>query len=117
MAPGSTYMTIGFLGRALSLGAENQPLPDFAFVAWARNVTIKAFRLSISLEKRTPEQQTGLLAWISDLVCDGLLKLPALECIRWDVDDKELGEKLKREISKAHKAELRQKKQVFVFEE
>ncbi|KAK2753733.1 putative secondary metabolism biosynthetic enzyme [Onygenales sp. PD_40] len=121
LAPGSTYLTVGFLGRTLGPAAHgsqsSNPLPDFGFIAWQRNITLKGFRLTISLEKRTPEQQTALLSWFSDLVCRGLLKLPALEYVRWNPLEEGLEAKLRSAISQTQRPQLGQKKKIFVFDE
>ncbi|GAB1190864.1 hypothetical protein APSETT444_000029 [Aspergillus pseudonomiae] len=112
LAPGATLVTAGFLGVAPS-GTDGS-LRQFL---WQRNITLKAFRLSDCLGRRSSSQQTALMEWFSRLFKDGTLKAPALEYVRWKRGDEGLERKLQEVLERHERGNVGEQKKIFVFEQ
>lgn len=111
LIPGGTLVTAGFLGTAES---HEGNLRQFL---WQRNITLKSFRLSDCLGRRTPPQQVALFEWFAELLAHGTLKAPALEFVPWKRGAKGLQKSLFDPIQRAYDNEaIGGRKTVFVFE-
>ncbi|KAF2137125.1 uncharacterized protein K452DRAFT_203153, partial [Aplosporella prunicola CBS 121167] len=111
LAPGGTYVQLGFLS-----GAQAQLSLDASDV-FGRNLTIKAFRGTVQLALRSPQQQADLCDWFVGLFNRGLLQLPTLGLSRvdWEVSDGAAAEaKVVSAIKRAQDAALGQRKQILV---
>lgn len=107
LMPGSTLLTIGFLGAATA-----RPDPRLRQFLWQRNIALKAFRLSDCLGKRDRSQQTALFEWFGDLFARGILKAPALEYVHWGQGSEN---RLPEAIWKQAEASVGQRKTVLVL--
>ncbi|KAF4237417.1 hypothetical protein CNMCM8980_005505 [Aspergillus fumigatiaffinis] len=112
LAPGATLVTAGFLGVAPS-GPEGN-LRQFL---WQRNITLKAFRLSDCLGRRSPFHQTALLEWFARLFMEGTLRAPALEYVRWKRGDQGLEGKLQEVLERHERGQVGDRKKILVFEQ
>ncbi|EAW17189.1 MDR family NADPH-dependent oxidoreductase [Aspergillus fischeri NRRL 181] len=111
LAPGATLVTAGFLGVAPS-GPEGN-LRQFL---WQRNITLKAFRLSDCLGRRSAFHQMALLEWFARLFMEGTLRAPALEYVRWKRGDQGLEGKLQEVLERHERGEVGERKKILVFE-
>jgi trans-2-enoyl-CoA reductase len=112
LAPGATLVTAGFLGVAPS-GPEGN-LRQFL---WQRNITLKAFRLSDCLGRRSAFHQTALLEWFARLFMEGTLKAPVLEYVRWKRGDQGLEGKLQEVLERHERGQVGERKKILVFEQ
>ncbi|OGM49679.1 putative mitochondrial enoyl reductase [Aspergillus bombycis] len=112
LAPGATLVTAGFLGVAPS-GTDGS-LRQFL---WQRNITLKAFRLSDCLGRRSSSQQTALMEWFGRLFKDGTLKAPALEYVRWKRGDEGLERTLQEVLERHERGDVGEHKKILVFEQ
>ncbi|RAK76560.1 MDR family NADPH-dependent oxidoreductase [Aspergillus fijiensis CBS 313.89] len=79
MTAGGTVLTAGFLGEA----APPRPEVNLRQFLWQKNISLRPFRLSDCLSKRSQSQQTALFEWFAGLVGRGTLKAPALKFLHW----------------------------------
>ncbi|KAF7167482.1 hypothetical protein CNMCM5623_000818 [Aspergillus felis] len=112
LAPGATLVTAGFLGVAPS-GPEGSLRPFL----WQRNITLKAFRLSDCLGRRSSFHQTALLEWFARLFMEGTLKAPALEYVRWKRGEQGLERQLQKVLERHESGEVGERKKIMVFEQ
>jgi trans-2-enoyl-CoA reductase len=112
LAPGGTLVTAGFLGVAPS-GTDGS-LRQFL---WQRNITLKAFRLSDCLGRRSAFHQTALMEWFARLFTEGTLKAPALEYVRWKRGDQGLERKLQEVLERHDRGDVGERKKILVFEQ
>ncbi|EAW12157.1 MDR family NADPH-dependent oxidoreductase [Aspergillus clavatus NRRL 1] len=111
LAPGATLATAGFLG--VSSAVRDGTLRQFL---WQRNITLKAFRLSDCLGRRSAFHQTALLEWFARLFVEGTLKAPAVEYVRWKRGEKGQEQILRDMLQRHEKGALGERKKILVFE-
>lgn len=112
LVAGATFLTAGFLGPSSTPGI------NFRQCLWQKNITLKAFRLSDSLGKRSLEQQTALLDWFGSLLSQGtILMAPSIEYVPWKREDNRVESTLKAAIRQSFPSSaVGGKKKIIVFE-
>ena len=110
LSVGATYVSYGFLsGMSSSSGIRIAQEHLFQ-----RNITFKGFRFSNAFSTLTDNEQSGLCLWLSAMLKRQELKMPLLDCVRWDselVDE----QALRQVVTKAQKADVGQRKIIIVF--
>ena len=80
LAKGGVFVNYGLLG---GIAALNTPLQLTHEALFGRLVTVRSFRSSESLAKRSHAELQALLAWLVSLFNDNVLKVPPLREIKW----------------------------------
>ncbi|KAB8076251.1 hypothetical protein BDV29DRAFT_200334 [Aspergillus leporis] len=111
LVPGATLVTAGFLG--VSSGTTDGSLQQFL---WQRNITLKAFRLSDCLGRRSLFHQMALLEWFARLFMGRTLKAPALEYVRWKRGDEGLERELQGVLERHEAGGVGERKKILVFD-
>ncbi|KAF7596855.1 hypothetical protein BBP40_012455 [Aspergillus hancockii] len=111
LVPGGTLVTAGFLG--VSSATADGSLRQFL---WQLNITLKAFRLSDCLGRRSSFHQTALMEWFARLFTEGTLKAPALEYVRWKRGDEGLERQLQDALGRHEAGSVGERKKVLVFD-
>ncbi|PVH90126.1 GroES-like protein [Periconia macrospinosa] len=109
LAPGATLLTAGFLGPA------SAPEVNLRKLLWERNITLRPFRISASIDKRSAEAQQSVINWLGGLWQRGALTSPLVNYIRWDQQDESRESTLRQAVNQAQNSPVGQRKTVVLF--
>lgn len=110
LAPGATLLTAGFLAPA------SAPDVNLRKLLWQQNITLRAFRLSEGLSKRSTELQRAVIEWLGGLLQRGILTSPLVSYVRWDQLDENREIVLRHTIQQAFKGHVGQRKTILILE-
>ncbi|MCJ1360920.1 hypothetical protein MMC16_000015 [Acarospora aff. strigata] len=81
-----------------------------------KQITFGCFRVTRQLELRSEVERKGLYHWFTELFNAGLLRLPNLEIVGWNVGQGDLEADLLGAVGKAQSHDIGTRKQIFKFD-